>query len=235
MKPQRFTAKLADKEFFNEKFSKYIFEMEEPHRIDFESGQYVSIAVDETGDRRSYSVCSNPDTHHSFELLIDHSPQGKGTTFLQSLKFGDEIDVMGPLGRFKLATNNDENEIVFIATGSGIAPFRSMVLYLLQELGEKRPITLYWGLRHEADMFWQNDFQDLVDEYENFKFHPVLSRGSEEWPLCKGRVTDCLAVHDLPTKGCYYLCGNAKMIEDVNSLLLSKGVVAEDIHFEKFY
>ncbi len=235
MKPQRFTAKLANKEVFNDKFSKYIFEMEDPHKIEFEAGQYVSITVDETGDRRSYSICSNPDTHHSFELLIDHSPEGKGTTFLKNLEFGDEIDVMGPLGKFTLAPDKDEDELVLIATGSGIAPFRSMALYLLQELAEKRPVTLYWGLRYVEDMFWENEFQDLVESYDNFKFHPVISRAVEEWPLCKGRVTDCLAVHDLPAKGCYYLCGNTKMIEDVDELLKSRGVAAEDIHFEKFY
>lgn len=235
MKPQRFTAKLADRQDFNEKFSKYIFEMEAPNKLEFESGQYVSITVDATGDRRSYSVCSNPDMHHSFELLIDHAPHGKGTSFLQNLKFGDEVDVMGPLGRFILAPDKGENEIVFIATGSGIAPFRSMVLKLLQEQGEKRQITLYWGLRFAEELFWLEEFQDLVESYENFRFHPVLSRAVDEWTLCKGRVTDCLAVHDLPTRGCYYLCGSAKMIEDVDILLKSKGVAPEDIHFEKFY
>ncbi|MBU0974115.1 hypothetical protein KKD03_00230 [Patescibacteria group bacterium] len=235
MKPQRFTAKLAEKEVFNEKFSKYIFELEQPHRMEFEAGQYVSITVDEAGDRRSYSVCSNPDTHHSFELLVDHSPDGKGTTFFKNLKFGNEVDAMGPLGKFVLVPDKGEDELVFVATGSGIAPFMSMILNLLQDVNEKRPITLYWGLRYVENMFWENEFQDLVDEYKNFKFHPVLSKALEEWPLCKGRVTDCLAIHDVPVKGCYYLCGSTKMIEDVSELLLGRGVKAENVHFEKFY
>lgn len=235
MKPQRLTAKLSDKQVFNEKFTQYIFEMEHPNKLEFDSGQYVSIAVDETGDRRSYSICSNPDTTHSFELLVDHTPNGKGTNFFKKLEFGHEIDVLGPLGRFVLAPPKEgEDEIIFVATGSGIAPFRSMALYLLRDLGEKRPVTLYWGHRFVEELFWQNEFQDLVEAYDNFKFHPVISRAVEEWSLCKGRVTDCLSIHDIPVKGCYYLCGNAKMIEDVNTLLQSRGVPKENIHFEKF-
>ncbi|MCB9813311.1 MAG: hypothetical protein H6772_02805 [Pseudomonadales bacterium] len=234
MKPQRFIAKLTDKTDFNEKFTKYVFELDHPNEMEFESGQYVSITVDEHGDRRSYSICSNSDTKHSFELLIEHLPDGVGSNFLRNLKFGEEVDVLGPLGRFTLIHGDDCEELVFVATGSGIAPFRSMILNLLQDVGEKRPITLYWGLRYVEDLFWENEFQDLVENYENFKFHPVISRAIEEWPLCKGRVTDCLQVHDVPIKGGYYLCGSAKMIDDVNALIQERGVSKEDIHFEKF-
>jgi NAD(P)H-flavin reductase len=239
MKPQKFIAKLSEKKDFNEKFSKYVFELDQPHRMEFEAGQYVSIAVDEEGTRRSYSICSNPDTHHSFELLIDHGPDGKGTNFFKKINFGDEVDVMGPMGHFVLNTedfevNESDRELIFIATGSGIAPLRSMILHLLQNLKEKRPITLYWGLRHVQNMFWENEFQDLVELYDNFKFHPVLSQAVEEWPLCKGRVTDCLKIHDLPANGSYYLCGGSGMVNDVSATLQDRGVKKDSIHFEKY-
>lgn len=235
MKPQRFTAKLTDKEVYNEKFTRYVFELEHPNRMEFDAGQYVSITVDEHGDRRSYSICSTPDVHHSFELLIDQTPCGKGCTYFKGLELGKTVDVMGPLGRFVLVPDGDEEELVFVATGSGIAPFRSMILHLLQDLGEKRKITLYWGLRYVENIFWQNEFQDLVEQFDNFEFHPVISRAIEEWSLCRGRVTDCLSIHDIPLKGAYYLCGGAAMIEDVDKLLQEKGVAKENIHFEKFF
>jgi len=237
MKPQKFIAKLTDKKIFNKKFSKYIFEMEQPHRMEFKAGQFVSIKVDDSGTRRSYSICSNPGTHHSFELLIDHDPNGKGTNFFENLEFGAEIDVLGPMGEFTLDVENNEtsDELVFIATGSGIAPLRSMILHLLQNLKEKRPITLYWGLRYAENMFWENEFQDFVESYDNFKFHPVLSKAIEEWPLCKGRVTDCLTIHDVPVNGSYYLCGGTGMIADVSKILQDSGIVKENIHFEKFF
>lgn len=235
IKPQQMKAKLADKQVLNEKFTQFDFELVEPHQMEFDAGQYVSITVDEHGDRRSYSICSTPDIKHGFELLVDLSPQGVGSKFLESLEFGDEVDVMGPLGRFTLKEGGNEEQIIFVATGSGIAPFRSMVLELLQEKGETRPITLYWGMRYVEELFWQNDFQDLAEEYENFSFHPVISKAIEEWPLCRGRVTDCLRVHEVPVNAAYYLCGNAAMIEDVNGLLQEKGVVKENVHFEKFF
>jgi Na+-transporting NADH:ubiquinone oxidoreductase subunit NqrF len=110
-----------------------------------------------------------------------------------------------------------------------------MILELLQDKGEKKPITLYWGMRYVEELFWQNDFEDLAEEFPNFHFHPVISKAAEQWPLCRGRVTDCLSMHDIPTNGGYYLCGNAKMIEEVNMLLQKRGVKKENVHFEKFF
>ena len=155
--------------------------------------------------------------------------------FLQSLEFGDEVDIMAPLGRFTFDSTQEVDELVFVATGSGVAPFRSMIMSMLQEGNEKRPITLYWGLRYVEEMFWENDFQDLSESFENFKFHPVISKAVDEWPLCKGRVTDCLSMHETPVNGGYYLCGSPHMIEDITKLLQEKGVKEENVHFEKFF
>lgn len=234
-KPQQFKAKLAEKQVFNDKYTQYSFTLVEPHKMVFDPGQYVSIIVDEHGDRRSYSIASKPENQDAFDLLVDHTPQGVGTKYLQSLEFGQEVDAMGPLGRFVYMPDEKVEELVMIATGSGIAPFRSMVMHLLQEQGEKRKITLYWGMRYVADLFWENDFQDLAESFENFKFHPVISRAVDEWPLCRGRVTDCLNVHEVPANAGYYLCGNAHMITDVMQLLEEKGIPSEQVHHEKFF
>lgn len=234
-KPQQFKAKLADKQVFNDKYSQYNFTLVAPHQMEFDPGQYVSIVVDEHGDRRSYSIASKPENKDGFELLVDHTPQGSGTKLLQNLEFGAEINVMGPLGRFTFNKDEAVDELVFVATGSGIAPFRSMILSMLQEGTEKRNITLYWGMRHVEELFWQNDFQDLAESFSNFHFHPVISQAIEEWPLCRGRVTDCLRIHEIPVNGGYYLCGNAHMIQDVTALLEEKGVPNEHVHFEKFF
>ena len=239
MKPQKFTAKLTDKEVFNEKFTKYIFEIEHPYNMKFKAGQFVSVKVSEDGVRRSYSICSDASVDHGFELVLDHSPNGLGVNFFKQLQFGQEIEVMGPLGHFFVTDEDLESsrikEFAFVATGSGIAPFRSMVLDLLHNKQETRPITLYWGLRYVQDLFWENEFQDLVEQYPNFKFHPTLSKAPLEWSLCKGRVTDCLSIHELSADTTYYLCGGTAMINDTVKVLESRGVNQEDIHFEKFF
>jgi len=233
--PKPCTAKLADKFIFNDKFIKLDFEFTQPGEVPIQAGQYVSIQVSERGDRRPYSICSSPAITHGFELLIDVTPQGLGSTFLQNLALGEEIKLLAPLGVFTVPQNSEEEALVMIATGSGITPFRSMVLDQLQQKSDQREITLYWGLREERQLFWQDEFSELADEFPNFHFHPVISQPLPEWPLCKGRVTNCLSVHDLPTNAGYYLCGNAAMLEDVVSFLAERGVLKNQVHHEKFY
>ncbi len=232
--PQRFTAKLEDKIVLNEQYIQLTFELIEPHTLDFIAGQYVSIQVTPEGLRRSYSICSAPDINHGFELMVDINPGGPGTTYLNNLKFGEQISLLGPMGKFIVETEPAEPELVFIATGSGVAPFRSMILDLLQSKKDSRPLTLLWGLRYANLLFWQDELSELQDNFVNFKFHPVLSRPSSEWSLCSGHVTDCLAIHETAKTAGYYICGNQQMIADVVKLLEQLGVNQTQIHFEKF-
>lgn len=231
--PQLCIAKLEDKRQLNQKFIQLDFELQTPHELNFLAGQYVSIQVSERGDRRSYSISSSPVIKHGFELLVDTTPMGLGSTFLLNLKFGDEIKILAPMGRFVL--DDSEAAFTFVATGSGMAPYHSMLLDLLQNRHDTRPMILYWGLRHAEDMVYQDEFQQLATAFPNFKFHPVLSQSPQEWPLCRGRVTDCLAVHDLVPSSGYYLCGNEKMVLEMQGLLQQRGIAPERIHHEKFY
>jgi NAD(P)H-flavin reductase len=234
--PKLMMARLEDKTIHTEKFVQYAFELESPHLMPFVAGQYVSLKVSETGARRSYSICSTPDTNHGFELLIDLAPNGLGCQYLQGLQFGDQIQVLGPMGMFVVEDRPEETALAFVATGSGIAPIRAMVLDQLQVKKDTRPITLYWGLRHEKDMFWQQEFQELSDSFENFTFHPTMSQPETgQWTLCSGRVTDCLNTHDLLPNAGYYICGNERMLHDVLELLKQKGVPEVNLHHEKFY
>jgi NAD(P)H-flavin reductase len=203
--------------------------------LPFYAGQYVSIKVAEDGTRRSYSICSSPSIDHGFELLVDVSPQGPGSRFLQKLEIGEDIEMLAPLGRFTLHGSEEWSSLTFIATGSGIAPFRGMIQHLLQDEQDERPIQLLWGMRYPQHLFWQDEFEELVDYFENFSFHPVMSQAGEGWTLCRGRVTDCLQTHDWDPTGGYFLCGSTAMIEDTVAVLQSQGVPAEKIRYEQFY
>lgn len=233
--PQRCRAKLADKIIQNQKFVQYFFELIEPHEVQFQAGQYVSLKVSERGDRRSYSICSSPEKNHGFELLIDISPQGLGTSFLSEMTLGQEVDVLMPLGVFTVSQASDEQAVIFLGTGSGIAPFRSMILDQLQAKHDTRPIVLHWGLREVNQLFWQDEFQELAESFPNFHFHPVISRPTNEWPLCRGRVTDCLRTHEFNQQAGYYLCGNAAMLQETLTILQEKGILPGHIHHEKFF
>jgi Na+-transporting NADH:ubiquinone oxidoreductase subunit F len=233
IKPQQFTAKLADKIILNEKFVQYSFELIQPNTMEFEAGQYISLALPQGNLRRSYSICSAPSNTHGFELLIDQGPNGPGCLYLQSLKFGEEIRFLSPLGLFTI--KEPTAPIILVATGSGIAPMRSMLLDLLQTKSSQQAILLQWGMRHEADLFWLEEFSELSDQFPNFRFHPVISQPTPKWPLCRGRVTDCLSVHDLVPTAQYYLCGNSQMLDDVMNVLIKRGVAQQNLHHEKFH
>jgi NAD(P)H-flavin reductase len=232
-KPQQFIATLEDKQQLNAKFTWFKFELTDPHEMPFEAGQYVSILVSDKGERRSYSISSSPEIFHGFEILVDLAPMGIGSVYLDQLKFGDQIKILGPLGRFTV--DETEPAFTFVATGSGLGPLHSMVLDLLQQKHVVKPMILYWGLRHAEDLVWVAEFQELAQAFPNFKFHPVLSQSPQEWPLCRGRVTDCLNIHDLLPDSGYYLCGSEQMVTAVSAQLLGTGIKPEKIHHEKFY
>jgi Na+-transporting NADH:ubiquinone oxidoreductase subunit F len=244
-RPQRFTARFEDKIIFNEKYVEYSFELIEPSRMSFIAGQYISVKVSDDGQRRPYSITSSPSVDHGFALLLDLAPAGVGSKYFESLKFGDTVDFVGPMGVFfvnqqasqPIQENSptQETSLALVATGSGIAPMRSIILDQLHNRQDHRPITLYWGMRYVQELFWVDEFEEIVESYPNFAFHPVISKAIEAWPLCRGRVTDCLSIHQIDVTGGYYLCGSSDMVRDLGSVLLHKNVPAQRIYYEKFF
>jgi len=232
--PKQCTAKLSDKLILNDKFVQMTFEWTEPHQVQFAAGQYISLLIPSVQLRRSYSICSSPAKEHGFDLLIDLAPNGVGVQYLNSLQFGQEVSCLCPLGIFTVP------EVVtgplhFIATGSGIAPYRSMILDQLQNKKNTLPISLYWGMREPNMLFWEDELVELMQAFPHFQFHPVISQPQPEWPLCRGHVTDCLSTHQLLPDAQYFACGSEKMVIDVLTLLESKGVTKDHLHREKFY
>ena len=237
---QPYMTKLAWRNELNERFTVFHFELMEPNTLHFQAGQYMLVQVPTTGHQRSYSIASPPNLEHALELMVDLAPQGPGTKFLSQLKPGDEVKMTGPLGSFVVpdrgtAIGQSEKELLFIATGSGIAPFKAILEDLLITKHDDRPMTLLWGLRHETDQFWYDDFGILAEEHQYFSFQPVLSQPQGEWPFHKGYVTDVLAIQPEFTERGYYLCGSNAMVQDVRQLLQEKEVAAEHIHTESFF
>lgn len=237
---QRYTAKVSDVQPLGDTFVYLSCELVEPHRISFEAGQYILLDVPGTEQKKSYSITSDPSLEHKIELLVNISPKGLGSSYLGQLKPGDGISFMAPAGKFTVAQpdseiGKDEKTLTFVATGSGITPLRSMILDQLNNKKDTRKMILYWGLRTENNMFWEDDFLQLSESYPNFTFHPVLSQAGPEWPFCRGRVTSCLSLHPMLESSGYYLCGSHAMIEDVSALLLNKGIEKQHIHKEEFF
>ncbi len=234
---KKYLARFEDKTEYNAKFSQYSFELVEPNRIDFEAGQYLSLKVTEAGLHRSYSFFNEPRVKNQVDLLVDLSPGGPGSKFFKNLEFGQEVNFSAPLGEFIIPDNLPQtiNHLYFIATGSGIAPFKPMIEDQLRNKQDQRQLTLHWGMRYAKDLFWLDRWHELTESFANFHFHPVLSQAPDGWTLCRGRVTDCLEVHAQAPHAAYFICGSQGMIEDVTALLLKQGVDQEQIFYEKYY
>jgi NAD(P)H-flavin reductase len=235
---QTYKAKVAEHILINEKFQYIDMELLKPHRIEFKAGQYVSIDIGGS-ERRSYSIASKPSEYHEVEICVDVSPGGKGSDFLKNLKPGDEVDLMGPLGQFVLKPFDEaqgkEKKLLMVATGSGIAPLRSIIREQLEEKKEEREIKLFWGLRFVEDMFWEEDFRRMHKYFNNFEFRFVLSKPPNFWPLNSGHVTQEVETLELGSDWGVYLCGSQAMVKEVSELVISKGVPKDQVHFEKFF
>lgn len=204
--------------------------------VDFLPGQFFMIDILDGNPekaQRAYSTASAPTNKEFFSLCLKLIPGGRASTYFENLKLGDVCSFTGPYGRFVL--EDSEKDVVMVATGTGIAPFIAM-LPVLWEKGFSKPVTLYFGVASQKDLFYLETLEKWQKEHENFTVLICLSDPEPGWKGLKGRVTAHLP--DLPmevgnTK--IYLCGNGEMIKEVREILLARGVAKEDIHFEQFW
>ncbi|MFQ5597687.1 MAG: FAD-binding oxidoreductase [Nitrospiria bacterium] len=211
-----------------------------PTRVIFKAGQYIAIEVTEIKEgrprqnNRPYSIVSPPEEPEVIKLCVNLVPGGPGSTYLHNLQIGDEVPFLYPLGYF-IIKNDNASALIFVATGTGIAPIQSMIKHLINR-GSQRKMTLYWGLRQERDLYYQAFYIGLAEKHPFFHYKPTLSQPSSEWRGLRGRVTEHISKNIVLNQGEEaYLCGNGTMIREVRAMLLEKGLTKQSIHFEKYY
>ncbi len=124
-------------------------------------------------------------------------------------------------------------DVVFVATGTGIAPIRSMLLDLLGR-ADSRAATLFWGVRSERDLYYQEELAALARDHARFAYAMTLSRPAAAWRGERGRVTRLVETRIASIQRlAVYVCGNARMIADVTAILRAKGLCP--IFREKYY
>lgn len=215
-------------------------ELINPPKVAFEAGQYIAIEVTEMRDgkarknNRPYSIVSPPEEDTVIKLCVNLVPGGPGSTYLHGLRLGDEVPFLHPFGYFTVKSSR-ETSFLFVATGTGIAPIRAMIEDLLSQ-GVTGPMRLFWGLRSERDLYYQEAFSALSRKYPFLKVTTGLSQPSSDWQGAKGRVTELLLSEKMNVQNYEaYLCGNMDMIRAVRTMLMDKGMTKQAIHFEKFY
>jgi NAD(P)H-flavin reductase len=204
--------------------------------IAFKPGQFISFEMPhpQTGHlvTRAYSIASQPSRSDVITLLFNLVTGGSGSGFLFDLKAGDKTHFKGPAGRFYLREDQGR-ELLFIASGTGIAPIRSMLL-ANAERPDPRPATLFWGLRSQRDLYDQEELAELTRRTPTLTAVTTLSCPKPGWSGESGRVLRLIEKRIASVKNlAVYLCGNSAMIADATTLLQKRGLCP--IYREKYY
>jgi len=225
----------------NERVAEGVHELrfQKPERFTFRPGQFVLLEVplvDAPQDiqTRAFSIASIlSESELIFAMKL--KPGGRASRWItEILTSGTTVTMMGPFGFF-FVNCETKREYLFIATSTGIAPFRSQIHLLLSE-GEHRRVDLVFGAREEEDLFWIEEFKNLTKRHENFFLHLALSQPSPAWKGHRGRVQTLvpLIAKNLLEKD-VYICGNPDMTGEVKTLCLSEwGIPKENVHVEAY-
>ncbi|MBX5472312.1 MAG: 2Fe-2S iron-sulfur cluster binding domain-containing protein [Acetobacteraceae bacterium] len=207
--------------------------------LEFQAGQYMLFHIPGLGETRAFSIANSPaevERSGEIELNVRLVPGGAGTTYIhERLKVGDTVELTGPYGRF-FVRKSARMPMIFMAGGSGLSSCRSMIRDLLEE-GCDLPITLVYGQRNRAELYYHEELRRLAEDVPNFTYVPALSeeRGEHE-DAFGGFVHEAAAQHfgGMFAGHKAYLCGPPLMIEACVTALMKGRLFERDIYFEKF-
>lgn len=217
----------------------YEFAFEKPGTLLFKGGQFVLFDVGLIEDpsniqTRAFSIASAP-SEKELLFVAKMKEGGRASRWIEEvLKPGMTVRTQGPFGNFTLDTMTDK-DYLFIATSTGIAPFRSQMLEAL-ERGDTRKMDIIYGVRSEEDFFWVEELRELEKQHENISLHCALTQPSETWKGHKGRVQTLapLMVKDFSKKS-VYVCGSPDMTKELKQICLEQwGMEKKDLHVEGY-
>lgn len=225
------------------------FDIEDQYRGDWDHFDLFKLEskVDEE-TIRAYSMANYPEEEGLIMLNVRIAtpppndmtlPPGKMSSFIFNLKKGDKVTISGPFGEF--FAKETDNEMVFIGGGAGMAPMRSHIFDQLKRLKSSRKMSFWYGARSRREIFYQEDFDGLAADNENFQWHVALSDPQEgdNWDGYTGFIHNVLFEnylrdHEAPEDCEYYMCGPPVMNAAVINMLKDLGVEDENIMLDDF-
>ncbi len=211
------------------------------NQYNYIQGQYLTIKHYIKGEevRRSYSFCSSPYADNEVRIAVKKVAEGKMSTFLnETLKVGDKIDVMTPMGNFYTKLdNNNAKQYVFFAGGSGITPIFSILKSILVK-EPKSSISLFYGNKNKESIIFNNQLEKLKLNHD-FKIINILEEGGDT-NISSGLITKEKAQQLLnqyvkeQNVDEYFICGPGPMMENIKNALHDLNVNSEKIHIEYF-
>ncbi|MDR7260061.1 cytochrome P450/NAD(P)H-flavin reductase/ferredoxin [Sphingomonas sp. BE270] len=205
--------------------------LEDRAALGFLPGQYVNIQVPGTGQTRSYSFSSGP-AQEEVSFLIKNVPQGAMSTYLRDAAEGDTLHFRGPLGSFYLRPM--ERRALFLAGGTGLAPFLSMLGKIVDDGGSGHPIHLIYGVNNDEDLVAVDRLEAYAQSLPSFTYSCTVANEESTYPQ-KGYVTHHITPDQLNGGDAdVYLCGPPPMVDAVRAFLSSEGLNPRNFYYEKF-
>jgi Na+-transporting NADH:ubiquinone oxidoreductase subunit F len=225
------------------------FDIDDQYRGDWKHFGFFDVESKvDTDTLRAYSMANYPEEEGIIMLNVRiatpppgrlHLPAGKMSSFIFSLKAGDKVTISGPFGEF--FAKETDNEMVFIGGGAGMAPMRSHIFDQLKRLESKRKMSFWYGARSLREMFYEDDYNGLSADNDNFEWHVALSdpQPEDNWDGLTGFIhnvlfEEYLKDHEAPEDCEYYMCGPPMMNAAVIGMLKDLGVEDENIMLDDF-
>ena len=190
------------------------------HGLNFMAGQHILIGLEGSSELREYSVYSG-EKDDFLEILVKEVETGMVSKQLKKLKVGDPVQVESAVGFFRINKEDIDKKLLFIASGTGIAPFHS---FIKSYPGINH--TLLHGIRYSNEAYESESFED-------FRYISCVSK--DQKGVFHGRVTDYLKKNSIEADTLVYLCGNSDMILECKDLLEEQGISNESIYTEVYF
>lgn len=227
------TATVVKVEPLTPDINRLVLQLPEEVELDYRPGQYMNVVLPD-GETRSFSMASALLPDGQIDFHVRRIAGGRFTeTLLRELKPGDALHVELPLGTFCFH-EEDWRPMILAATGTGLAPIKAILESLLDN-DDCPPVTLYWGMRTEADLYMKDEIESWAGRLCEFRFVPVLSRPGEDWQGRRGYVQDAiLEDHEDLSEYAFYLCGAPEMITQAKQLFVARGAELDYIYSDSF-
>ncbi len=220
---------------------RYWIQIPELESFNFAPGQFVTLdlPIHEKKNKRwrSYSIASSPDGTNVIELVIVFLEGGAGTTYIfNEVSEGSELTLRGPQGVFVLPQTLDR-DLFLICTGTGVAPYRSMLQHVKRYNISHKNIYLVFGTRLFKDCLYYEELKALENDIDQYFYLPTFSRETEDRKdLRRGYVHSVYEeiVAKEKTPALFYLCGWKNMIDEARQRILQLGFDKKDIHLELY-
>ncbi len=202
--------------------------------MDYRPGQFVHLFRDrELG--RSYSIASVPAHEEHLKVHVRRLPKGRVSGWIhEQLRVGQTVELRGPSGNCFYVPGKPEQPLLFIGTGSGLAPLFGIIRDALHR-GHTGPLRLYHGSRDIQGLYLAGELRDLARDYSQFDYVPCLSGPEVSAHHAAGRAHD-VALAEIPElKGWrVYLCGHPEMVQQAQMRAFLAGASLQEIHADAF-